>query len=229
VGIGALVGVNTVIAAVFILLTFLLMVSRQIQAVLHAFVWQSLFLALSTFTLALIHHSVGLVLVGCITIAAKTVVIPSVLTRTLGKELRSRREIESAVNVPTSLLLMLGLSVLAYFLLAPFLAGAPPGADVNLPLGLAALLVGVYTLAIRREAVAQMLALMAIDNGAFFAGIAITTPSAVVELAAGLEGVTVVLIVAILTRAIAQQIGSTEVSTLSGLKEGAGEMGGIGS
>lgn len=216
----ALVGFNTVLGALFILLTFLLMVSRQIQSVLRAFVWQSLFLAFSTLDLALIHHSAQLALVALITIAAKAVVIPGVLGRTLGPELRARRELESAVNVPVSLLLMLGMSVFAYFLVAPLLTHSTPEATVNLPLGLAALLIGVYTLAIRREAVAQMLSIMSIDNGAFFAGVAITTSSAIVEVAAGLEGVMVVLVVAILTRTIAQHVGSTEVSSLADLKEG---------
>ncbi len=215
-----LVALNTVVAALFILVTFLLMVSRQIQSVLRAFVWQSLLLALSTLILAVLHGSLELVFVAAITVAAKAVVIPAVLTRTLRPELRARREIASAVNVPVSLLLMLGLSVFSYFLVAPLLTGGTPGASVNLPLGLAALLIAVYTLAIRREAVAQVLGLMAIDNGAFFAGVAITSSSAIVEMAAGLEGVMVVLVVAILTRTIAQRVGSTRVDTLQDLKEG---------
>lgn len=216
----ALASLNTVVGALFILLTFLLMVSRQIQSVLRAFVGQSLLLVLSTLLLAILHHSAELAVVALITVAAKVIVIPGVLTRTLGQELRARREIESAVNVPVSLLLMLGLTVLAFFLAAPLLGPHTARAAVNLPLGLAALLIGVYTLAIRREAVAQVLSIMAIDNGAFFAGVAITTSSAIVEAAAGLEGVMVVLVVAILTRTIAQHLGSTEVGSLQQLGEG---------
>lgn len=213
-----LLGVNSLVAMVFILLSFVLMAARQIQAVLRAFVWQSIVLALSTFALALVHHAPGLALVGLITLASKTVVIPAVLIRTLTPEMRQRREIETAVNLPTSLLLMLALSVFAYFLVAPYAALAP-GAAINLPVGFAAVLIGVYTLAVRREAVAQVLALMAIDNGAFFAGIAITTSSAIEEMAAGLEGIMVVVVVAVLTRTIAQQLGSTDVRGLAELRE----------
>ena len=74
-------------------------------------------------------------------------------------------------------------------------------------------------LAIRREALPQLMGLMVIDNGAFFAGIAITTSSALVEFAAALEGVMVVMIVALLTRTIAKFVGSTEVSALASLRE----------
>ncbi len=215
----AVASLNTVVGTLFILMTFLLMVSRQIQSVLRAFVGQSLLLVLSTLLLALLHHSAQLAIVALITVAAKVIVIPGVLTRTLGQELRARREIESVVNVPVSLLLMLGATVLAFFLAAPLLGPHAAEAQVNLALGLAALLIGVYTLVIRREAVAQVLSLMAIDNGVFFAGVAITTSSAIVEAAAGLEGVMVVLVVAILTRTIAQNLGSTQVSSLQQLGE----------
>ena len=203
---------------VFILLSFVLVAMRQIQSAVRVFVAQSIVLALSTFVLALVHHAPGLALVGLITLASKAVVIPAVLARTLAPEARRRREIETAVNLPTSLLLMLGLTVLAYFLVAPY-TGLAADAAINLPVGFAAVLIGVYTLAVRREAVAQVLALMAIDNGAFFAGIAITTSSAIEELAAGLEGIMVVVVVALLTRTIAQQLGSTDVRALAELRE----------
>ena len=214
----SLMGINSLLAMVFILLAFMLMAARQIQAVLVVFVWQSIVLALSTFTLAVVYHSPELGLVGLITLGSKTVVIPAVLTRTLAPEMRRRREIETAVNLPISLLLMLALTALAYFLVAPYTALAPSAA-INVPVGFAAVLIGVYTLAVRREAVAQVLALMAIDNGAFFAGIAITTSSAIAELAAGLEGIMVVVVVALLTRTIAQQLGSTDVRGLAELRE----------
>jgi hydrogenase-4 component E len=214
-----LMGLNSFLAMVFLLLSFVLMAARQIQAVLRAFVWQSIVLALSTFILAIVHRSPGLFLVGLITLVSKVAIIPAVINRTLTPEMRRRREIEIAVNLPTSLLLMLALTAFAYFLVAPY-AGIAPDPAIHLPVGFAAVLIGVYTLAVRREAVAQVLALMAIDNGAFFAGIAITTSSAIEELAAGLEGVMVVVVVAILTRAIAQHLGGTDVRALAALREG---------
>jgi hydrogenase-4 membrane subunit HyfE len=84
-------------------------------------------------------------------------------------------------------------------------------------------LLGVYTLTVRREALPQLLSLMAIDNGAFFAGIAITHSSALVEFAAALEGVIVAMIVALLTRSIAKMAGTTEVASLDTLRERGGD------
>lgn len=211
---------DEVSAALFLLTTFLMMTSRQVQGFLQYFVAQSVWLALSALALAGVYRSAELLVVAAITLVAKTVVIPGLLHRALAREMRSRREVELVISAPVSLLLAILLSLLSYFLAAPLLRGAPLAVTVNLPIGLDVLLLGVYTLAIRREAVPQMLALMAVDNGAFFAGIAVTTSSAIVELAAGLEGVMVVLVVAILTRAIAQHVGTTAVSELATLKEG---------
>jgi hydrogenase-4 component E len=215
-----LLDANALIGALFIITTFLLMTSRQVQGFLRYFVVQSILLAASAAVLAWVHLSVELVIVAVITLVAKTIVIPGLLTRTLAVSVRSRREVDLVLTIPISLLLAIVISVLSYFLVAPFVHLTPPGAAVNLPIGLDVLLIGVYTLAVRREAIPQMLAIMAIDNGAFFAGIAITTTSAIVELAAGLEGVTVVLVVAILARTIALQVGNTAVSELVALKEG---------
>ncbi len=212
--------VNSLVGALFLLSAVVLMTARQAQAVLRLFVRQSVLLAVSAFVLGWLHHSAELMIVGVITIVAKAVVIPQLLTRTLGPDIRSRRELEFVVNTPVSLLIALGITVLSYFFVAPVLRGAEQDILVNLPVGLDVLLIGVYTLAVRREAVPQMLALMAIDNGAFYAGIAITTSSAIIELAAGLEGVMVVLVSAILTRTLAQHVGTTEVGALTHLKEG---------
>ncbi len=218
-----LVDVNGLVGALFLLSAVVLMTARQAQSVLRLFVRQSILLAISAFVLGWLHHSAELMIVGFITIISKAIVIPQLLTRTLGPDIRSRRELEFIVNTPVSLLIALGITVLSYFFVAPLLMGSGQDILVNLPVGLDVLLIGVYTLAVRREAVPQMLAMMAIDNGAFFAGIAITTSSAIIELAAGLEGVMVVLVAAILTRTLAQHMGTTEVGALTHLKEGESE------
>jgi hydrogenase-4 component E len=215
-----LANVNSVVGALFLLSAVVLMTQRQAQAVLRWYIRQSILLALSAFILGWLHHSAELMIVGLITIVAKAVVIPQLLTSTLGPEIRSRRELDFIVNTPVSLLIAIALTVLSYFFVAPLLHGANETVLVNLPVGLDVLLIGVYTLTVRGEAVPQMLAMMAIDNGAFYAGIAITTSSAIVELAAGLEGVMVVLVAAILARTLAQRVGSTEVSEMTDLKEG---------
>ncbi len=213
------VSMNALSGVLFLLTTFMMLALRQVQAVLHAYVAQALLLTVSTVLLAIGLHSTELAFVALITLVAKPLIVPWLISRLLGAGLRAKREVQAVLNVTISLTIALGISVVAYFLAWPLLQGSDGIVRVNLPIGLDVLLLGMVMLAIRREALPQLMGLMVIDNGAFFAGIAITTSSALVEFAAALEGVMVVMIVALLTRTIAKFVGNTEVGSLAALKE----------
>ena len=100
--------------------------------------------------------------------------IPWLLRRTVSAEVYRTREIERVLNIPISLLMAAVIIVLAYFIANPLLSAVEvPFARINLPLGLAAMFLGAFTIVVRREAVPQLLGLLAVENGVFFAGIAI--------------------------------------------------------
>ncbi len=214
-----LYGLNALAAALFLMTVFLFLASRQSAASLSLFVRQSLLLSASALLQAYALHSLDLLLVAIITVAAKAVIIPWMLRRSLGGSFQSRREVELAVSVPTSLVIAIGASLVAYFVAQPVVAQAQGFVAVNLPVGLASLLISVYALAVRREALPQFLSLLMLDNAAFFAGIAIATTSALWEIVAALEGIIVTIIVALLTRTISERIGTTHVGALAGLRE----------
>ncbi len=132
-----------------------------------------------------------------------------------------RREITQALNIPISLLIALGLTISAYYLAAPLLqVGAGLPALINLPIGVATLLLGAYILTVRREAVPQLLGLLAMENGAFFASIAIAPELHLfVELVVAFDVLIAVFVIGVLTRAIHENIGTTNVGALAALKE----------
>jgi hydrogenase-4 membrane subunit HyfE len=104
-------------------------------------------------------------------IVTKVVVIPWLLRRALRDEVYTRREITRALNIATSLLMALGLTVVAYLLSTPLLAiGDGAAVGLNLPIGLAGLLIGGLTAAVRREAVPLFLGLLAMDKFRFLCG-----------------------------------------------------------
>ena len=158
-------------------------------ASLQLFIVQSLLLALSAVLLGIALGSVHLLAVAAITIATKTLLIPWLLRRTVSSEVYRTREVERVLNIPSSLLVAAALVVVAYVVANPLLrAVAVPFAEINLPLGLAAMFLGVFTVAVRREAVPQLLGLLAIENGVFFAGVAIVPSLPVIaELAAAVD------------------------------------------
>ena len=217
-----LANLNALAAGLFLLCAFGMVATRQVQGCLRLFVGEALLLAASAGLLSVLLHSWHVFAVAVINVVTKPFLIPWVLRRTVGEEVQGRREIDQAVNIPTSLLIALGLAIAAFFLAAPLLAAADGAyARVNLPIGLAGLFLGAYTASVRREAVPLLLGLLAMENSAFFAGVAIAPDLPLIaELAVAFDVLMLALIVGLLTRTIHEHIGTTEVGSLATLKEG---------
>ncbi|MGC2200060.1 MAG: hypothetical protein WA633_07940 [Stellaceae bacterium] len=207
--------------ALFLLTALGVVATRQVLASLQLFILQSLLLALSSVLLGIATGSPHLFAVAAITIATKTLMIPWLLRHTVSSEVYRTREIDRVLNVPSSLLIAAVLVVLAYVVANPLLRAVEvPFAPINLPLGLAAMFLGVFTVAVRREAVPQLLGLLALENGVFFAGVAIVpTLPVIAELAAAVDVPVVALVVGLLTRRIYARLGMTAVGRLSALRE----------
>jgi hydrogenase-4 component E len=207
--------------AVFLLTALGVVATRQVLASLQLFITQSLLLALSAVLLGVALGSAHLFAVAAITIATKTVMIPWVLRHTVSSEVYRTREIDRVLNIPSSLLIAAVLVVLAYAVANPLLGAVDvPFARINLPLGIAAMFLGIFTIVVRREAVPQLLGLLALENGVFFAGVAIVPDLPVIaELAAAVDVPVVALVVGLLTRRIHLRLGTTSVGRLVALRE----------
>lgn len=213
---------NALVGALFIVATLGIVVTRQVRACLKFFILQSIFLAASSFLLGARPFSTHLMAVGVINLITKVMLLPWLLRYLLKEEVYMRREITQVVSISTSLIIALALTISAYFLSLPWLkvAGivAPP--YINVPVGLAGLLIGAYTLANRREALPQLLGLLAMENGAFFAGVAIAPNLPfIAELALAFDLLILAFVVGVLTRTVHERVGTTAVGTLSRLRE----------
>lgn len=217
--IGAL---DALVGALFLLCALGVVATRQVLASLQLFILQSLLLTASAVLIGIGVQSVHLLAVAAITIATKTLMIPWVLRHTVGAEVYRTREIERVLNIPTSLLLAAVLIVLAYVVAYPIVGAVKvPFEQINLPLGIAAMFLGAFTIVVRREAVPQLLGLLAVENGVFFAGIAIVPNLPVIaELAAAVDVPVIALVFGLLLRQIRQRVGTTAVGRLSALREG---------
>jgi hydrogenase-4 component E len=215
-------GLNALTAGLVLLSAFAMVTTRQVQGVIRFLVVQSLFVAASAFLIGYNRGSFDLLALGVIVIASKVITIPWVLRSMLPGEVYERREINQAVNIPSSLLLALLLAVAAEFLVSPLLATTKePVIHANLPIGMACLLIGAYSLIARREAIPQLIGLLAMENGAFFAGIAIAPDLPLIaELAIAIDVVLIAVVVGLLTRNITETIGTTEAAAMSQLREG---------
>jgi hydrogenase-4 component E len=207
--------------ALFLLAAIGVLATRQVIASLQLFIVQSLLLALSAVLLGIAVGPPHLFAVAAITICTKVLIIPWVLRHTVGAEVYRTREIERVLNIPSALLIAAALVVIAYAIADPLLEAVNvPFARINLPLGLAAMFLGMFTVVARREALPQLLGLLALENGVFFAGVAIAPDLGVIaELAAAVDVPVVALVVGLLTRQIHRRVGTTAVGSLAELRE----------
>jgi hydrogenase-4 component E len=212
---------NALAGGLFLLTAFGLIAMRQVLASLNLFIFQSILLAASAFLLGFQHASVHLFIVAGITLAVKSALIPWLLRRTLREEIYARREISQVLNIPTSLLVAVALTILAYFAASPLLTlSNETYVTINLPIGMAGLLLGAYTVMVRREALPQVIGILAMENGAFFAGVSIAPDLPIIaELAAAFDVLIIALVMGLLTRRIHERVGTTAVGRMAALKE----------
>ncbi len=211
---------NQLTAGFFLLCSFGLIAAAQVTGCIRFYVLQSLLLACSAVLLGIRDHSTDLFIAAGIYIAAKVILIPLLLKRTARQEMIARRELSQVIGVPSSLLIALGLTLVAYYIALPLTIHAGGGARTNLPIGLAAVLIAVYTITVRREALPQMLSLLAIENGAFFAGDAIAPAFPLIgELAGTFDVLMIVLVLGVLSTQVHRSLGNTAVGSLSQLGE----------
>lgn len=212
---------NALVVGLFLLTAFGIVAMRQVRGCLNLFIAQSLLLAASAALLGLRHHTEHLYGVALVNLISKPIIVPWLLRKTTPSEVYTRREVAQVLNIPTALLIALALAVVAYFLGIPLAnAVAPEFRGPNVPIGIAGLLLGAFTITVRREALPLLIGLLVMENGAFLTGISISRNlPLLVELAIATDGLIIVFISGVLIRAVQKQVGTTAVGELASLKE----------
>ncbi len=212
---------NTLCAGLVLIAAFAMVATRQVQGVIRFFIIQSLLLSASCFLLGYSRSSIHLFILGVLTILSKVIAIPWVLRRLLPVDYYERREISQVVNIPASLLVALLLAIAAEFLTGSLVTHvSDPMIVVNVPIGMAGLLIGAWALIARREAIPQLIGILAMENGAFFAGIVIANELPfIAELGVFGGVILIVIVVGLLTRNIGETVGTTEPAAMRELRE----------
>jgi len=209
-------------AALFVLAGLGVIVARQMRGTLYLFVAHALMLAASATVLAVALHSTHLGWVALITVVTKVVAVPWVLIRATGARVFGRREVDQVLSIPLSLLIAAGLAFAAWIASGPLVQAihAQPFVAVNVPVGLMSIFFGAFTVAVRREGVVQLVGLLIMESGAFFASIAIIHDLTVIaEVAAAVDVPIAALVIGLLIRSIRTVTGSTRVGHMTALHE----------
>jgi len=95
---------NSLLAAMILLTAFGLVVQRRMNALLHLFAWQGFLLAVSTAIVGYMGGAHDLYISSVLTLTIKVVLLPYILHKLI-VQLKIHKEIESVVNVPTTMLM----------------------------------------------------------------------------------------------------------------------------
>lgn len=214
--------INGFIAALFVVFGLGAIVTRQMLGTLYLFMLHAVALTASAVLIGIALHSPHLYWVAVITFSTKVIAVPLVLRWSAGLEVYERREVDQVLTIPQSLLIAGVLALIAWVVMHPLTLAISnrPFAVINLPTGLMAVFFGAMTVAVRREAVAQLMGILIMESGAFFASIAIVHELAIIaEVAAAVDVPVVALVIGLLIRSIHMTSGTTRVGLLAELKE----------
>jgi hydrogenase-4 component E len=208
-----------ILCAAGMLVSLYLMVGQKALVVaIRLYGLQSLLLGAVGVAMGLAEHRPHLFVTAGLTIALKALLIPWFLLRVIDR-VGIRREIEPYVNVPSSLLLCLGLTVVGYRVSLGLAGGSQGVPHQVVGVALSMVLMGLFLMVTRRKAVTQILALLTIENAVFLVAVGATSGMPlVVELGISFDVILAVLVLGVLVRRIVDRFESMDTSRLSTLR-----------
>jgi hydrogenase-4 component E len=205
-------------AAGMLVSAYLMVGQRALFTTIRVYGVQSMLLAIAAVAIALSEGRHHLFVTAGLTAALKGVLIPWFLMRVVDR-IGIHREIEPFLNVPASLLVCLGLTVVGYRVSTGFPAGAAGPTHHVIGVGLSMLLIGLFLMVTRKKAITQVVALLTVENAVFLIALSITSGMPlVVELGISFDVILAVLVLGVLVRRIVDRFESMDVSRLSNLK-----------
>jgi hydrogenase-4 component E len=205
-------------AAGMLVSAYLMVGQKALFTTIRLYGLQSLLLAIVAITIAISESHQELLVTAALTIVLKTILIPWFLMRTVDR-IGIHREIEPFLNVPVSLLICLGLTVVGYRVSTGFEEGTQLVTHHLIGVALSLLLIGLFLMVTRKKAITQILALLTVENAVFLVAVGVTTGMPlVVEFGIAFDVILAVLVLGILVQRIVGRFESMDVSRLSNLK-----------
>jgi hydrogenase-4 component E len=206
-------------AVVLLLLAFAMISQRRILSLVHLYTLQGVALVAATAVVAYATHQPHLYYSAGITLVLKVFLIPWLLYRVIDR-LGVRWDVETLINIPTTMLVGIVLVIFAFYLAAPISALSSTIARGTLGIALACLLLSFMMMITRSKAVPQVIGFLSMENALFFAASAATYGMPmVVELGIALDVLVGILILGVFMFHIREQFDSLDIRHLEKLKE----------
>lgn len=206
-------------AAVLLLLSFAMLSQRRMLSLINLFAAQGFVLFLTTSLVAALTGQHHLYWSALVTLVLKVIVLPWILHRLIRK-LNVKWDVETLINIPTTMLVGIVLVVLAFNLALPISQLSGTVIRSTLGIALASVLLSFLMMITRSKAIPQVIGFLAMENGLFFAATgAVYGMPMVVELGVALDVLVGALILGVFLFQIREQFDSLDTRHLERLKE----------
>ena len=207
------------LGAVLLMLAFAMISQRRILSLIQLFSTQGVVLVLATALVGYVTNQHHLYLSAALTFVLKVLLIPYLLRRVIDR-LQIRWDIETLINIPTTMLIGILIVIFSFNLAKPISQLSSVVASGTLGIALACVLLSFLMMITRAKAVPQVIGFLAMENGLFFAATAATYGMPmVVELGIALDVLIGVLILGVFMFQIREQFDSLDIRNLEKLKE----------
>jgi hydrogenase-4 component E len=207
------------LGALLLMLAFAMISQRRILSLINLFTLQGLTLVISTVVVGYVTAQPHLYLSAGLTFVLKVVLIPILLHRIIDR-LNIRWDVETLINIPTTMLIGILVVIFAFNLATPIAKLSTSLARGTLGIALACVLLSFLMMITRAKAVPQVIGFLAMENGLFFAATSATYGMPmVVELGIALDVLIGVLILGVFMFQIREQFDSLDIRHLEKLKD----------
>lgn len=212
--------VTNLLAGALLLTALLIVWRRELRPIVILLGVQGAILAALPIIYGVRSANTELIVVGIAVLLMRALLLPTILVRAVTAGRAARRETRPLVDTAPSLLVCAVLIVVAFAVTAPIVELQPTASVRAAPAAFAVLLVAVFTMAARRQALSQVVGFLMLDN-AITAGAFLLTGGVplVVELGASLDVLFAVLVLGLLATHMHRVIGDTDVHLLQELRD----------
>ncbi|MFA5918657.1 MAG: hypothetical protein WC800_03860 [Candidatus Nanopelagicaceae bacterium] len=207
-------------AAFLLMLAFAMLAQRRVLNLVHIYALQGFTVVAATSVVAYVTHQDHLYFSAVMTLVLKVFFIPWVLHRLI-KRLNVRWDVETLINIPSTMLVGIVLVVFAFNLALPVSRLSSSVSPGTLGIALACVLLSFMMMITRSKAIPQVIGFLSMENALVFAATSATYGMPmVVELGIALDVLVGVFILGLFMFQIREQFESLDISHLENLKEG---------
>jgi len=210
---------SNLFATLILMLSFAMISQRRIVTLINLFMLQGVALVAASLLIGYATHQSDLYVSAGLTFVLKVVLIPWLLHRVIRK-LNVRWDVETLINIPTTMLVGIGLVIFAFSLALPISRLSSSMASGSLGIALACVLLSFMMMITRSKAVPQVIGFLSMENGLIFAATTVTNGMPmIVEFGIALDVLVGVLILGVFMFQIREQFDSLDIHNLETLKE----------